>query len=140
MSELQRLPPAEARKLLALAAVAVKAQQRPVEPVAVIETHGLSIPNEDADAVVSAVTHLLLAEKRRLREYPDEGPSGPLMVDLDDVARHRQVCAICSEQASRQVQPETATPPPGPRSSLFDDLEWAPRATALLAGGAAHQH
>ncbi len=40
MSELQRLPPVEARKLLALAAVAVKAQQRPVEPVAVIEAHG----------------------------------------------------------------------------------------------------
>lgn len=140
MSGLAQLPPAEARRLLVLAAMSVRARPVAREPVAVIETHGVPIRNEDADAVVSAVTHLLLAQKRRWREYPEEEASGPLIVDLDELARHRSTCVICSEQASRRVQPGSWTPPPAPRSSLFDDLEWAPRATELLAGGgAAHQ-
>ncbi|MGO9180230.1 MAG: hypothetical protein ACLQHS_13385 [Candidatus Limnocylindrales bacterium] len=135
MSELQRLPPVEARKLLALAAVAVKAQQRPVEPVAVIEAHGLAIRNEDADAVVRAVAHLLLAQKRRFREHPEEEASGPLVVDLDDIARHRSTCAVCSEQASRRVQPDSWTPHAGP--SVFEDFEWRGPTTQHPAGGTA---
>jgi hypothetical protein len=99
------------------------------EPVAVIETHGLPIKDEDANAVVSAVTHLLLAQKRRWREHPEEEASGPLAVDLDDVARHRSTCVVCSDQERRGAQSSSPTPLPASMPSVFDDLEWAPRAT-----------
>jgi hypothetical protein len=141
VSALQRLPPSEARKLLALAALTVKAQQKPRDPAAIIRMNGATITQSEYDALLPVVVHRLLDRKRRLREAPDDSAlGGPLVVDLNDLAQHRQACPTCSDQATRGVQPDLPTPPPGPRSSLFDDLEWAPRATELLAGGgAAHQ-
>ena len=83
----------------------------------------------------SAVAHLLLAQKRRWREHPEEEASGPLVVDLDDVARHRSTCAVCSEQASGRVQRDSLTPLP--KSSLFEDFEWGGPTTQYLAEGTA---
>jgi len=101
----------------------------------VIETHGVPIRDEDAGAVIGAVTHLLLAQKRRRREHPEDAASGPLVVDLDDLAHHRETGAICSEQASRHIQPDSWTPHAGP--SVFDDFEWGGPTTQHLAGGTA---
>ncbi len=130
MSGLAQLPPAEARRLLVLAAMSVRARPVTREPVAIIETHGLPIRDEDADAVISAVTHLLLAQKRRWREHPEEAASGPLVVGLDDIAQHRSTCPTCSARAAIQVQRDSLTPLPAP--SLFEDFEWGGPTTQYL--------
>jgi hypothetical protein len=105
------------------------------EPVALIETRGLPIRNEDADAVVRAVAHLLLAQKRRFREHPEEEASGPLVVDLDDLWQHRLTCTVCSEQATRNVQSDSSAS--HSTTSLFDEFPWGMRPTEDLVNGSA---
>lgn len=82
MTELERLPPSEARKLLALAAMALKGRSRPRDVVAVIRTQGASLDEDDIKPLVGALSHRLLERKR---SEPAEGGDGPLVVDLADL-------------------------------------------------------
>jgi len=79
---LQRLPPSEAKKLLALAAVTLKARQRPPRLVAVIRTNGASISQDE--------------RKRLTRGQPDAGDRGPVVFDLSDLRAPSQSSTACS--------------------------------------------
>ena len=85
MTGLQHLPASEARKLLALAAVAVKARERPPGVPAVIETHGSAISPEEVPALIRVITHRLLDRKRLTRGLADAGDHGPAVFDLGDL-------------------------------------------------------
>lgn len=87
MTELDRLPPSEARKLLALAALTIKGRARPHEVVAVIRTNGVSLDQDD----IRAMSHRLLERKRSEHGQPSEDGLGPLVVDLEDLRQDLQV-------------------------------------------------
>ncbi len=90
---------------------------------------------ERSEGLLRGVAHLLLAQKRRCREHPEEEASGPLVVDLDDVARHRSTCAVCSAQAARNVQSDSSAS--HSTTSLFDEFPWGTRPAEDLVGGSA---
>jgi hypothetical protein len=85
MSGLQRLPPTEARKLLALAAVTLKARQRPPATVAVIRTNGASISPDELSTLIREMARRLLELKRLTRGEPGARDLGPVVFDLTDL-------------------------------------------------------
>ena len=63
MSDLHRLPPAKARKLLALAGMALVAKSNRARSVEMIRLEG----SEITDETMRATAHRILAENRRAR-------------------------------------------------------------------------
>lgn len=90
MTELERLPPSEARKLLALAAMALKGRSRARDVVAVIRTDGASLDEDDLRALLGALSHRLVERKRTEHGQLGEGGLGPLVVDLEDLRQDLQ--------------------------------------------------
>jgi hypothetical protein len=93
VTELDRLPPSEARKLLALAAMTLKGRQRAPEVVAVIRMNGASLDEEEVRPLVRALSHRLLERKRSGRGQQSEDGLGPLVVDLEDLRQDLQVAS-----------------------------------------------
>jgi hypothetical protein len=91
VKELDHLPPSEARKLLALAAITLKGRARPHEVVAVIRTNGVSLDQDDIRPLVRAMSHRLLERKRAEHAQPTGEGLRPLVVDLADLRQDVQV-------------------------------------------------
>ncbi len=96
MSGLKRLPPSEARKLLTLAAVTLKAQQQPPKVVAEIRTNGASISPDELPTLIREMTRRLLQLKRLTRGEPGARDLGPVVFDLSDLRAPSQVSTACS--------------------------------------------
>lgn len=81
MSRLERLPPAEARQFLVLAAMSLRAAERPPEVVLVVRTGGAPVPDQNL-LIRGVVRHLL--DRRRVA--PEARAPLPLELDLADLS------------------------------------------------------
>jgi glycerol-3-phosphate O-acyltransferase len=97
MKDLSRLPPSEARKLLALAAVTLKARQRPPRVVAEIRTNGASISQDELPTLIREVARRLLELRRLTGGEPGARDLGPVVFDLSDLRAPSQVSTACSD-------------------------------------------
>jgi hypothetical protein len=88
MKRLEKLAPDEARKVLTLAALTVRAAAKPPEIAAIVDLGGAK-PATLTDIELRAVAHLLLHRKCDGVANADEGP---LRVRLDELEGHELVC------------------------------------------------